>query len=71
MAEFKLELKKAFCVFDSDGDGSISIDEMQKVLLSLGVKASLPEVQRMIVNVDRDRSGTIDFEEFCNYRLVL
>merc|ERR1711934_536451 len=69
MSEFKTELKKAFCVFDSDGDGSITTNEMQKVLFSLGVKASIPEVQRMISNVDRDRSGTIDFEEFCNYML--
>ena len=71
MSEFKTELKKAFCVFDSDGDGSITGQELQKVLLSLGVKASLPEVKKMMNNVDRDQNGTIDFEEFCNYMLPI
>ncbi|CAI9096760.1 OLC1v1032971C1 [Oldenlandia corymbosa var. corymbosa] len=57
-------LKDAFSVFDMDKNGSISADELQNVLKSLGEDCSLAECKKMIGGVDADGDGMISFEEF-------
>ncbi|CAK8579631.1 unnamed protein product [Lathyrus sativus] len=57
-------LKDAFAVFDMDGNGSITAEELNTVMRSLGEECSLAECRRMIGGVDSDGNGTIDFEEF-------
>ncbi|MBA0563275.1 hypothetical protein Goshw_029946 [Gossypium schwendimanii] len=57
-------LKDAFSVYDLDGNGSISAEELHKVLKSLGDDCSITECRKMISGVDNDGNGMIDFEEF-------
>ncbi|KAK8636787.1 hypothetical protein V6N13_124525 [Hibiscus sabdariffa] len=57
-------LKEAFSVYDLDGNGSISADELHQVLQSLGDDCSIAECRKMISGVDKDGNGLIDFEEF-------
>lgn len=57
-------LKDAFSVYDIDGNGSITADELFKVLKSLGDECTLAECKKMISGVDSDGDGMIDFEEF-------
>ncbi|CAL0315237.1 unnamed protein product [Lupinus luteus] len=57
-------LKGAFSVFDIDGNGSITADELNTVMRSLGEECSVAECRRMIAGVDSDGDGMIDFEEF-------
>lgn len=57
-------LKDAFSVFDIDGNGSITAEELHNVMASLGDDCSLAECQKMIGGVDSDGDGMIDFEEF-------
>lgn len=57
-------LKNAFSVFDMDKNGSISAEELQTVLRSLGEDCSLAECRKMISGVDCDGDGMISFEEF-------
>ncbi|KAK8567512.1 hypothetical protein V6N13_105476 [Hibiscus sabdariffa] len=57
-------LKDAFSVYDIDGDGSISAEELHEVLQSLGDECSIAECRKMISGVDNDGNGMIDFEEF-------
>ncbi|KAK7320075.1 hypothetical protein RJT34_04806 [Clitoria ternatea] len=57
-------LKDAFAVFDIDGNGSITADELNTVMRSLGEEVSLAECRKMIGGVDSDGDGMIDFEEF-------
>ncbi|XP_019172988.1 PREDICTED: probable calcium-binding protein CML25 [Ipomoea nil] len=57
-------LKDAFSVFDSDKNGSISAEELQNVMHSLGDDCSIADCRNMISGVDRDGDGMIDFEEF-------
>ncbi|KAL1357285.1 hypothetical protein HN51_009223 [Arachis hypogaea] len=57
-------LKDAFSVFDIDGNGSITADELHNVMASLGEPCSLDECRKMINGVDSDGDGAIDFEEF-------
>eukprot|EP00386_Alphamonas_edax_P006411 GDKI01020760.1.p2 GENE.GDKI01020760.1~~GDKI01020760.1.p2 ORF type:complete len:118 (+),score=47.81 GDKI01020760.1:1-354(+) len=59
----------AFRVFDLDGNGKITAEELSKVLGmdvvkdSLGSKG-LEEIRQMIREVDKNGDGEIDFEEF-------
>ncbi len=58
------EFKEAFMIFDKDGDGSISTNELGTVMRSLGQNPTEEELVIMIEEVDEDSSGTIDFKEF-------
>ncbi|XP_073029065.1 probable calcium-binding protein CML25 [Primulina eburnea] len=57
-------LRDAFQVFDIDKNGSISAEELQDVLMSLGEECTLAECRKMISGVDSDGNGEISFEEF-------
>lgn len=57
-------LKDAFSVFDLDGNGSITAEELHNVMASLGEECSLVECKKMIDGVDNDGDGMINFEEF-------
>lgn len=59
-------LFEAFRVFDKNDDGFISAQELQAVLLNLGMAEgrSLIRCQKMIRNVDRDGDGHCDISEF-------
>ncbi|XP_062154894.1 probable calcium-binding protein CML25 [Alnus glutinosa] len=57
-------LKVAFSVYDIDGNGLISAEELHEVLKSLNDDCSLAECRRMINGVDRNGDGMISFEEF-------
>ncbi|KAL2130343.1 hypothetical protein VTI74DRAFT_6569 [Chaetomium olivicolor] len=60
------ELINAFRVFDKDGSGTISSDELRNVLKSLGENLTDAEVEEMIQLADRDGDGHIDYHEFAN-----
>lgn len=56
------ELINAFKVFDKDGSGTISSDELRNVLKSLGENLTDAELDEMIKLADRDGDGHIDCE---------
>jgi calmodulin len=58
------EYKEAFSLFDKDGKGEISTKELITVLRALGNNPNPEELETMILEVDADGSGTIDFGEF-------
>lgn len=58
------EFKEAFALFDKDGDGSITTEELGTVMRSLGQNPTEQSLRQMINEVDADGSGTIDFAEF-------
>jgi calmodulin len=60
----ELELKEAFEMFDRDKDGLISSKELGNILRSLGHDPTEIELNDMIVDVDSDEDGKIDFNEF-------
>lgn len=57
-------LKEAFSVFDIDKNGSITAEELQNVLGSLGEESTLAECKKMISGVDANGDGMISFDEF-------
>lgn len=58
------ELRDAFEIFDLDGNGAISTDELHRVLRNLGEESSMEDCEKMIRGVDCDGNGMVDFEEF-------
>ncbi|CAD5187145.1 calmodulin-like protein 11 [Musa acuminata AAA Group] len=60
------EFQEAFCLFDKDGDGCITLEELGTVIKSLGQNPSEEELHEMIREVDSDGNGTIEFGEFLN-----
>ena len=57
-------LKSVFELFDLDGGGTISIDELKEVMRALGQTTSEEELRIMISEADKDGSMEIDFYEF-------
>ncbi|WP_446364929.1 EF-hand domain-containing protein [Coleofasciculus chthonoplastes] len=63
MNEAEVErLWQAFRVFDEDGSGEISADELGAVMRSLGQNPTDAQLYDMMQEVDVDGSGAIDFE---------
>ncbi|KAM6177309.1 calmodulin-like protein 3 [Erethizon dorsatum] len=58
------EFKEAFSLFDKDGDGCITTQELGTVMRSLGQNPTEAELQGMVNEIDRDGNGTVDFPEF-------
>lgn len=60
------DMREAFNVFDQNGDGFITEEELSTVLASLGFKhgKALEECKRMIKKVDSDGDGMVNFMEF-------
>ena len=58
------EIKEAFDLFDTDGSGTIDPKELKAAMQSLGFDAKNQTIFQMISDLDRNKSGDIDFEEF-------
>ncbi|XP_047317450.1 calmodulin-like protein 3 [Impatiens glandulifera] len=59
-------VQEAFDVFDQNGDGFITVDELWSVMDSLGMKQcrQAEDCRRMIGKVDVDGDGRVNFLEF-------
>lgn len=58
------EIREAFSLFDKDGDGTITTQELGTVVWSLGLNPTEAELRGMVGEIDRDGSSTVDFPEF-------
>jgi calmodulin len=58
------EFREAFQIFDKDQDGMILTKELGTVMRGLGQNLSDNELAQMILDVDENGDGTIDFKEF-------
>ncbi|KAL3681841.1 hypothetical protein R1sor_024797 [Riccia sorocarpa] len=60
------DLKEAFRLYDKNNDGYISCQELQAVLVALGIPEgkSLKSCEHMIRGVDLDGNGQVDIKEF-------
>ncbi len=58
------ELMEAFRLFDKDGNGFISPEELKVFMHNLGEKLSDNDIADMIKDADLDGDNAINFEEF-------
>eukprot|EP00093_Oithona_nana_P004586 04586.XXX_2860_8014_1 [CDS] Oithona nana genome sequencing. len=62
--EDKETIRNAFYLFDRDGNGTISADELGTLLRTLGQEPSEAEVEEILSVLDANKSGAIEEEEF-------
>lgn len=58
-------LLDAFRIFDKDEDGFITVDELTRIMTSLGERMTSKELNEMIKEADSDGDGLINYQEFC------
>merc|ERR1719229_963057 len=58
------DIEEAFKIFDKDGDGKISPEELKDVMKNLGENLTDEQVTAMIADADKTGDGSVNFEEF-------
>ncbi|XP_058092099.1 uncharacterized protein LOC131237984 [Magnolia sinica] len=63
------EVKEAFCLFDTNGDGFIDAEELQRILRNLGFgeRYNLHACEMMIRAVSKKGDARIDFSQFMKF----
>lgn len=59
-----MEFRDAFAMFDRDGSGSIERSELLYAMSQFGEEPTKEEIDEMILLVDENGDGEIDFDEF-------
>ena len=62
-------LRKLFKDFDTNGSGSITLEEMTGMMAKLGISVERQYIQAMIRELDKNKSGMLEFEEFATFLL--
>ena len=58
------EFKKEFDLIDRNGKGSISADDLKRVMTAIGEAVTDEEIKNMIEEADLNTDGVVDFPEF-------
>ncbi|CAK0873218.1 unnamed protein product, partial [Prorocentrum cordatum] len=66
-----IEQRKAFNASDKDGSGTIDMAEMSDILKQLGMKPMDFVIQGIFDEVDEDRNGFIDVDEFDEFWMII
>ena len=62
------QLFHLWCTYDEDNSGTLSMDEVRKLLRELSSNAfTEEEIQQHMRSLDEDQSGEVDFDEFSDY----
>jgi len=61
------EIREVFEQFDSDGGGSIDVDELRMAMRSLGQKMTKAEAEALMLELDTGGDGEIEFSEFVEF----
>jgi len=64
-------IKAVFKMFDLNGDGSVSLEELTLGIAQLGIEATPEQIQSIFDTVDVDKNGVIDSDEFVECVLIL
>lgn len=58
------DLKAAFMVFDKDGNGFITRDELKSAMQMIGETLTDRDLDELLRTTDHDQDGKINYEEF-------
>ena len=68
--EQQQELKEAFDLFDTDGSGSIDQKELGVVMQALGFQPNQEEIRKILIDLDQNADGVLDYQEFFDLMTV-
>ena len=60
------EIKATFAEFDKDGNGHVTAEELKTLFDAINEPMPGYQLRQLIDEVDDDKSGTIQFDEFVN-----
>ena len=69
LTDAREELRRMFDKFDIDGNNEIDTFELQELMRENGIELSDADVASAMADLDKDDSGSLDFEEF--YRVMM
>ena len=58
------EYRDAFNMFDTDFSGTITVEELSKVMANMGEKFAEEKAKKIIIEADTNKNETIEFGEF-------
>ena len=58
------EYERAFATFDKAGNGKMTAYNLRAVMMQIGQEVSMEECEELILEVDIDGNGSIEFNEF-------
>jgi calmodulin len=58
------DLRNSFEMFDKDGDGRLTLPDLKRAMLYLGLDPTHSQVKRMFKKIDSNNDGKIDFKEY-------
>ncbi len=58
------DMMNVFRVFDKDGDGYITAEELKQAMLNLNEEVTDEDIEDMIREADDNGDGTVNYEEF-------
>ncbi|KAL8026356.1 hypothetical protein ABFX02_14G021300 [Erythranthe guttata] len=62
-----VEIQEAFTMFDKDGDGCITIEDLATMMRCLDQNPTQRELHDIMNEIDLNRNGTIEFDEFLDH----
>ncbi len=65
------EMVHLFKKFDADGSNTIDKHEIKRILHYLGLEFTIEKAEELLNIVDADKSGEIEFEEFCKFVVMI
>ncbi len=68
--EQKQEIKEAFDLFDTEGLGNIDAKELKVAMRALGFDPKKDEIRKIIIDMDRDHNGTIEYQDFLDLMTI-
>ncbi|KAH9121846.1 hypothetical protein AeMF1_006598 [Aphanomyces euteiches] len=57
-------IKEVFDMIDTDGSGSITVDEFVAIFKTLGQSLNHDDVRELVYQMDRNNDGKVDLDEF-------
>jgi len=65
--DLEQNLRQAFRVFDRDGNGYISTEELRYVVTTFGERLTEEEAEELIAMFDKNKNGRLEYEEFVTW----